>query len=117
MTRRRFDSANLGPIGPDIDVDEEEVRAADGGRLTEKLACRIGEEATGPHRGRLSVTGQPARTPNLTVRVAPAPRDALEAPARAEGRKLADASRDAFDEYIGRHAPDKGPPSRSLRAS
>ena len=103
MVRKRFDPAELGPIGPDIDLDEDEVHAADGRRLTEDLAEQIAQEAIARHRGRPSVTGRRQRTPNLTVRVAPSTRDALEAIARAQGRHLSDVSRDALDEYVTRH--------------
>jgi hypothetical protein len=114
LARKRFDPARLGEIGPDIDLDKEEVRTADGRRLTEELARQIAEEAIARHRGRPSVTGRRERTPNLTVRVAPQTREALEAIARDQGRRLADVSRDALDEYVSRHR-SKG--SRSRRAS
>lgn len=103
MARKRFDPARLGPIGPDIDLDKEDVRTADGRRLTEEMAEQIAEEAIARHRGRPSVTGQRQRTPNLTVRVAPGTRKALEAIAQDQGRRLADVSRDALDEYVSRH--------------
>jgi hypothetical protein len=115
MARKRFDRSQLGPIGRDIDLDEEEVYAADGQRLTEEVAQQIAEEAIARHRGRPSVTGRPERTPNLTVRVAVETRDALEAIAQAQGRRLADVSRDALDEYVKRHPVKKAP--RTRRAS
>jgi hypothetical protein len=40
----------------------------------------------------------------MTVRVTRAARAALEEIAIAQGRRLADVSRDALDEYIQRHA-------------
>lgn len=39
----------------------------------------------------------------MTVRVTRATRAALEEIASAQGRRLADVSRDALDEYVGRH--------------
>jgi hypothetical protein len=115
MARKRFDPSQLGPIGKDIDLDAEEVRAADGRRLTEELAQQVAEEAIARHRGRPSVTGRRERTPNLTVRVAAETRDALQAIAQSQGRRLADVSRDALDEYVQHHPPKKT--SRSRRAS
>lgn len=114
MARKQFDPSQLGSIGPDVDLDEE-VYTADGRRLTEELAGQVGEEAIARHRGRPSVTGRPERTPNLTVRVAAPTRDALEAIARAQGRRLADVSRDALAEYVKRHPVKKA--SRARRAS
>ena len=103
MGRKRFDPSELGPIGPDIDLDVEEVPAVDGRRLTEGLAREIAEEAITRHRGRPSVTGGRDHTPNLTVRVQPEVREQLERIARQQGRRLSDVSRDALEEYVDRH--------------
>jgi hypothetical protein len=95
-----------GPIGPDIDLDVEEVYLADGTRLTEAKAEELAEWALAQRRarrGRPSITGGQEHTPNLTVRVKPATRAALEQIAAAQGRRLADVGRDALDEYIRRH--------------
>jgi hypothetical protein len=96
----------LPPIGPDIDLDAEEVYLPDGSRLTEAKAARIAEEAIAHHyraRGRPSVTGGREHTPSLTVRVPRATRAALEEIAASQGRRLADVSRDALNEYAHRH--------------
>lgn len=96
----------LPPVGPDIDLDEEEVYLPDGTRLTEAKAAEMAEEAMQHHyreRGRPSLTGGREKTPNLTIRVAPSTRAALERIAEAQGRRLADVGRDALDEYIRRH--------------
>ena len=100
MARRKIE---IGPIGPDVDLDVEDVRTRKGQRLTNELAEQIAEEALARHRGRPSVTGGRQRTPNLTVRVPPSVRDALEAIAQEQGRRLADISRDALTEYARRH--------------
>lgn len=95
-----------GPIGPDIDLDQEEVYLADGSRLSEAKAEELAEwalEQRRSRRGRPSITGGEMHTPNLTVRVKPSARAALEQIAVAQGRRLADVSRDALDEYIRRH--------------
>lgn len=101
MTRRKI---NPGAIGTDVDLDTEEVYLPDGRRLTEQLAEEIAQRALARHRGRPSVTGESARTPSLTVRVPPETRSALEELARAQGKRLADVSREALDEYVSRHA-------------
>jgi hypothetical protein len=101
MTKRKI---KPGAIGPDVDLDTEEVRLVDGTRLTEQVAEELAQRALARHRGRPSVTGEKARTPSLTVRVRPETRTALERLARARGKRLADVSREALDEYVSRHA-------------
>jgi hypothetical protein len=101
MTRRKI---KPGPIGIDVDLDVEEVYLADGRRLTEEVAEQLAQRALTRHRGRPSVTGKNARTPSLTVRVPPETRTALEELAKVQGRRLADVSREALDEYVSRHA-------------
>jgi len=101
MTRRKI---KPGPIGPDVDLETEEIYLADGHRLTERLAAEMGERAMARHRGRPSVSGGGRRTPSLTVRVPQPTREALERLAKAQGKRLADISREALDEYISRHA-------------
>ena len=104
MTERR--RIKPGPIGPDVDLDTDEVYTADGRRLTNELADEIAARALERlrGRGRPSVTGESVTTPNLTVRVPSDLRAALETIADAQGRRLADVSRDALAEYVERHA-------------
>jgi len=101
MTKRTI---KPGSIGPDVDLDAEEIYLADGRRLTEQLAEEISERTLARHRGRPSVSGGSRRTPSLTVRVPQPTREALERLAEAQGKRLADVSREALDEYISRHA-------------
>jgi hypothetical protein len=100
VRRRKIE---LGPIGPDVDLDTEEIYAADGRRLTYELAAEIAERALERHRGRLTGGDSERRTPRLTLRVPPEVRAALESIADAQGRRLADVSRDALAEYVDRH--------------
>jgi hypothetical protein len=92
------------PIGADVDLETEDIRLPDGSRLTEAKAAEIVERMGARGRGRPSVSGDRERTPVMTVRVTRAARAALEQIASAQGRRLADVSRDALDEYIRRHA-------------
>ncbi len=101
MSTRRI---NPGQIGADVDLSKEEIRLKEGRRLTEKVADQIAERALARRRGRPSISGTGRRTPSLTVRVPQPTRDALERLARAQGKRLADVSREALDEYISRHA-------------
>ena len=93
-----------GPVGDDVDLDTEDVRLADGTRLTEHLAEELAAETLARHGGRPSLTGDRRHTPRLTLRVTEGTRDALEEIAERQGRRLADVGRDAFDEYIDRHS-------------
>ncbi len=92
------------PIGPDVDLETEDIRLPDGSRLTEAKVAEIVERVHRRPPGRPSVSGDRERTPVMTVRVTRAARSALEEIASAQGRRLADVSRDALDEYIRRHA-------------
>ncbi|MGH9056685.1 MAG: hypothetical protein ACRDYY_12620 [Acidimicrobiales bacterium] len=102
MTRRR--KITVGDIGPDVDLDIEDIRLADGTRLTDELAEHIAQDAVARHRGRPSVTGEPEHTPRMTLRVPERTRHALEEIASQQGRRLTDVGRDAFEEYIRRHS-------------
>lgn len=93
-----------GAIGEDVDLDTEDIRLADGTRLTEQLAEELATETLTRHRGRPSLTGERRPTPRLTLRVTEDTRDALEQIAKRQGRRVADIGRDAFDEYIDRHS-------------
>jgi len=101
MTRRKIE---VGAIGPDVDLDSEEVYTADGRRLTNELAAQIAEQTLARRRGRPSVSGNGHRTPSLTVRVPEATRAGLERIATARGRRLADVSREALEDYVARHS-------------
>jgi hypothetical protein len=86
MTKRKI---KPGPIGSDVDLDQEAVYLAGGCRLTEQLAEEIAERALARHRGRPSVSGGAQRTPSLTVRVPQPTWDALEKLAKPQGKRLA----------------------------
>lgn len=93
-------------IGPDIDLDDEVVLLDGGTRLTEARAAALAGSAMvalhARRSGRPSLTGRSSNTPNLTIRVAPETRAALESIAERSGRRLADVGRQALDEYIER---------------
>jgi len=89
---------------PEVDLEAEDIRLPDGSRLTEAKVDEIVEGVHRRHPGRPSVSGERERTPVMTVRVSRAARAALEEIASAQGRRLADISREALDEYIRRHA-------------
>jgi len=81
------------------------------GKLDPTLAARlapmtIAGEIRRRLGGRPRIGGAGGEGPSLQVRVrvSRGTRTALETIAVAQGRRLSDVSRDALDEYVGRHA-------------
>jgi hypothetical protein len=86
------------PIGPDVDLDTEDVRLADGTRLTPGVAAQIVEDA---HRaGRPSLTGPGKHSPQVSARVPPELRDAAEQQARREGKSVSQLIRELLERYL-----------------
>ncbi len=91
---------------PVLDLDVEDIRLPDGSRLTEAKVDEIAERAHRRHPGRFSINGERERT---APRSWPCACLALLVPRskklrQPHGRRLADVSREALDEYIRRHA-------------
>lgn len=89
--------------GPDVDLDTEDVRLADGTRLTNERAAQIAQEELGKvRRGRptLSPDDEGEGSPQLSVRVPGQVRRRVEDRATAEGRKVSDVVRDAIEQYL-----------------
>jgi hypothetical protein len=87
--------------GGSINLDEEDVRLADGTRLTEARANELAQEvlrATGRGRPSLSAPGQ--RSPQLRLAVPEQVRDELRARAAAENRSVSDLAREALLRYL-----------------
>ena len=84
------------PIGPDIDLDREEVRLRSGRRLTSKVAGEIVEEVrrTG---GRPSLSGEATHSPQIAFRVPPEVRDRAAEVAAAAGKTVSQLAREALE--------------------
>ncbi|MHB2023455.1 MAG: hypothetical protein ACYCO3_09025 [Mycobacteriales bacterium] len=89
---------------PYVDLEAKDIRLPDGSRLSEAKVDEIVERVHRRYPGRPSVSGERERTPVMSVRVSRAARAALKEIASAQGRRLAEVSREALDEYISRHA-------------
>ena len=87
------------PIGPDVDLDAEDVRLADGSRLTEDRAAEIVEEVR-RRAGRPSLTGEAAASPRITFRIAPSTRDRAAEIAAQEGKSVSQLAREALEERV-----------------
>jgi hypothetical protein len=86
------------PIGPDVDLDRDDVRLADGTRLTQEVADRIVAQAR--RGGRPSLSGEAAVSPQIAFRVSPAVRDKAAAAAAAEHKTISDLAREALERYL-----------------
>ncbi len=99
MTDRTRPSVTAdSPIGPDVDLDAEDVRLADGTRLTEQRAAEIVEEVR--RRGRPSLTGEAAVSPRITFRVTPGVRDRAAQIAAREGKTISQLAREALEARV-----------------
>jgi len=91
-------------LGPDVDLDTEDVRRPDGTRFTEHAARELAEEAvTAARRGRPAVdpdVGPGERSPRVTFRIPAQTRRQIEQRARDQGRPVADVLREAVEQYL-----------------
>src|SRR5918911_48082 len=87
------------PIGPDVDLDAEDVRLADGSRLTEDRAAEIVDEVR-RRGGRPSLTGEAAASPRIAFRVTPGVRDRAAQVAAREGKTVSQLAREALEARV-----------------
>ena len=87
------------PIGPDVDLDRDDVRLTDGTRLTEQKAADIVDEVR-RRGGRPSLTGQPAVSPRIAFRVDPRVRDSAAQIADREGKTISQLAREALEARV-----------------
>ncbi len=79
------------PIGPDVDLAQEDLRLADGTRLTPEVAEDIVEQVR-------RATGRPSLSG--TFRVAATVRERAAAVAAREGKTISQLAREALEERI-----------------
>ena len=87
------------PIGPDVDLDAEDVRLADGTRLTEQRAAEIVDEVR-RRGGRPSLTGEAAASPRIAFRVTPGVRYRAAQVAAREGKTVSQLAREALEARV-----------------
>ncbi len=87
------------PIGPDVDLDAEDVRLSDGNRLTEQQAAEIVDEVR-RRGGRPSLTGEAAMSPRIAFRVTAAERDRAAEIAAREGKTISQLAREALEARV-----------------
>lgn len=86
-------------IGPDVDLDREDVRLADGTRLTTATAEQIVREVRRA-AGRPSLSGKAEHSPQIAFRVPRQLRDRAARLAADEGKTVSELAREALEERI-----------------
>jgi ribbon-helix-helix CopG family protein len=84
------------PIGPEVDIDHDDISLADGTRLTTKTAGQIIEQLRHA-AGRPSLTGKAEHSPQVSARVPPELLDAVERYARLVGKTVSQVVREALE--------------------
>lgn len=97
--RRPPQVSTTTPIGPDVDLDVEDVRLPDGTRLTEQKAAQLADEVR-RRGGRPSLTGEAAVSPRIVFRVAPSVRDRAAEIAAGEGKTISQLAREALEARV-----------------
>lgn len=88
-------------VGPDVDLDAEDVRDRQGRRVTEEYAEQAAAEAlrlVRPGRPALGKVGQ--HSPRVSFRVPEQVRRQAEQRAASEGRSVSEIARDALERYL-----------------
>ena len=86
---------------PDVDLDAEDVRDSKGRRITQEYAERAAADAlASAGRGRPSLTGTKAHSPQVNFRVTPELLAKAVAEAARQGRRVSDVARDALERYL-----------------
>lgn len=83
-------------IGPDIDLEKEDIRLPDGTRLTQPVADEIVAHVRRT-TGRPSLSGKPTTSPTISFRIAPAIRDRAAEVAAREGKTVSQLAREALE--------------------
>jgi len=87
------------PIGRDVDLDTEDVRLADGSRLTELAVAEMVEAARGLS-GRPSLSGQSEPSPQIAFRVPRSVRDRAAELAAQQGISISQLAREALEARV-----------------
>ncbi len=98
MTKRQVTKRQ---VLPDVDLTSDDVRDSRGRRITEEYAQAATAQALASvGRGRPSLTGTKATSPQVTFRVTPELRARVAAEAERQGRRISDVAREALERYL-----------------
>jgi hypothetical protein len=101
------------PIGPDVDLDTEDIRLADGTRLTPEVAEDIAEDVR-RRAGRPSLTEPGTRSPQLSTRVPGPLHAAAQQQAKRRGISISRLLREALEQYLKQPGGGIGTPRKSI---
>jgi hypothetical protein len=87
------------PIGPDVDLDRDDVRLPDGTRLTGERAAEITADVR-RRTGRPSLTGEATVSPRISFRITPSVRDQAAELAAREGKTISQLAREALEARV-----------------
>jgi Ribbon-helix-helix protein, copG family len=89
-------------IGPDVDLEREDVRLRDGTRLTNELAQAITEDVR--HAvGRPSLSGGRKHSPQVSARITPELQEELRKYSKRSGLSYSQVVRRALEQFVGSH--------------
>lgn len=89
-------------IGPDVDLDEEDVRLRDGTRLTNDLAEAITEDVRRAV-GRPSLSGGRTHSPQVSARITPELQEEIRKYSERSGLTHSQVVRRALEQFVGSH--------------
>lgn len=90
-------STRAADLGPDVDLDVEDIRDSRGKRVTNEYAK---DAIRAARRGRPSIAGEEGDSPRVQFRVPSRLLDKARARAAAEGKTVSQLAREAFEEKL-----------------
>ena len=109
-------------IGPDVDLDREDVRLLGGTRLTNDLAEAVNEDVRRA-AGRPSLSGGRQHSPQVSARITPELQAELRKYSKRSGLSSSQVVRHALEQLVGSRLPEgtaskqQAPAKRPRRAS
>ena len=98
-TRRPPKVTSATAIGRDVDLERDDVRLADGTRLTDAVVAEIVDQAR-RGAGRPSLSGHSVASPQIAFRVPQDVRDRAAEVAAREGKTVSQLAREALEARV-----------------
>lgn len=94
-------STREATVGPDVDLETEIVLDSRGRRIDDAyVEGALADALAKVGRGRPSLTGERANSPQVTFRLTPELRAKAEQRAAAEGKRVSEIAREALEHYV-----------------